>query len=387
METNRLGLSYIALVCPTMGRCRAEGNLVSDASRKSGIRLTKEERKELLAQLERQSSRTESPQRILERGEQALKGGRLDQARRLLKQLESKAPDLAGLIRFRSRLEAAANQAKQQANLQATEEMLTRYIQQRKKPLAELALATLTELAPTHPRRADYEIWVADLDQELELQRRIEEQVAAGRAALQAGRLDQAKRSLEALRKVDPDSALTEQLAEEISSAERGQAHSADIERAKQQLEELLANRQLDEAEKQMDQLHGMDIPKVTIDFLRKRLEDSRNSLRDEADADHLIDLFEQQLAVRAWPNAREIAQRFGQRFPESPRTAELFNQVNALEAEERRLRSLEEGLAACEKFIAEGNRHHAELALKLLASLNLDPVRRAQLEERVRQL
>ena len=357
------------------------------SSRKRGIRLTKEERKELLAQLERQSSRTEPPERILQRGEQALKDGRLDQARRVLKQLETKNPDLTGLSQFRQNLDAAARQAKRRANLRATEEMLTRYIQQRKKPLAELALATLREIAPDHPRQDEYQIWVADLDQELELQRRIEEQVAAGRAALQADNLAQAAKHLAALRKVDPDSSLTEQLAAEIASAEQGQAESADIDRAKQRLEELLAARQLDEAEKQMDLLRRMDLPKVTIDFLRQRLEESRSRLRDEAEAEQLVALFEQRLAARAWPDAREVAQRFGQRFPASPRTAELFDRVNALEAEERRLRSLQEGLAACEKFIAEGNRHSAELALKLLASLDLDPARRAQLEEQIRQI
>lgn len=360
---------------------------MSDSSVKSGIRLTKEERKELLAQLERQSSRTDSPARILQRGEQALKNGHLDQARRVLKQLEPAAGTLDGLDGFREALERADRRAKQQANLKATEEMLTRYIQQRKKPLAQLALATLTELAPNHPRRADYEVWVADLDQELELQRRIEEKLDAGRAALKEGDLAQANKHLAALRKVDPDSSWTEQLADEIRGTERGQAESADLERAKQRLEELLASRRLDEAEKQMDLLRRMDIPKVTIDFLRKRLDDTRNRLRDAAAAEKLVALFEEQLAVHAWPNAREVAQQFSQRFPTNPRGAELFNRVNALEAEERRLRSLEEGLAACEKFIDAGDRHNAELALKLLASLDLDPARKAELEERVRQL
>lgn len=359
-----------------------------DASPKSGgIRLTKEERKELLAQLERQSSRLESPERILGRGEQALRDGQLDQARRVLGQLEVNAPHLAGLELFRRSVAAAVREVKHQTNLRSTEEMLSRYIQQRKKPLAELALATLIEIAPRHPRRAEYESWVADLDQELVLQRRIEEQLVAGRAALRVDDLDQAEKHLAALRKVDPYSRMTEQFAAEIQGAAEGKALSADIERAKQRLDEFLAGDRLDEAEKQMEQLRRMDIPKVTIDFLRQRLEDGRRRVRDEIEAEELIMLFEQHLADRDWPNAREAAQRFGQRFAASARAAELFHQVNEREAAERREQSIEEGVATLERFLAEGDRHNADLALKLLTSLDLDQDQLAQLEARISSL
>ena len=317
-----------------------------DAKLRSGVRLTKEERKELLAQLERQSSRAESAERIMQRGEQALKDGQFDQARRVLLQLESKAPSLNGLDVFRANLETAQSERKRAANLKATEEMLTRYIQQRKKPLADLALATLVDLSPNHPRRSDYEVWVGDLDKEVALQQRIEEQFASGRAALQRGDLARAKKHLDALRKFDPDSQMTEALATEIADAEHGRAEIEDIERVKQRIERLLANEQLDDAESEMDRLRSMDIPKVTIDFLRKRIEDSRGRRRDQADAETLIGRFEQHLETFDWPSAREAAQNFSRRFPDSPRTAELFNRVNALEAKQRRQQSLEEGLA-----------------------------------------
>ena len=353
----------------------------------SGIRLTKEERKALLAQLERQSSRTVPPERVLQRGEQALKAGQLDQARRILKQLEASAPGLSGLDHFRRQTEAAEREVKRQSNLRTTEEMLTRYIQQRKKPLAELALDTLVELAPNHPRRSDYETWVADLDQELVLERKIQQQLDDGRAALRQDNLATAEKHLGALHKLDPDSAATEQLAADIAAAAQGQALSAGIERAKQKLEELLAAGRLDEAEQQMAQLGRMDVPKVTIDFLRKRLEDGRRQLRDRAEADELVSDFDRHLAAHDWPNAREVAQRFGQRFPASTRAAELFKRVNDLEAVERRQQSIDEGLAAVERFIGFGDRHNAELALKLLANLDLEPEQLARLQARVERL
>ncbi len=353
----------------------------------SGIRLTKEERKALLAQLERQSSRTVPPERVLQRGEQALRGGHLDQARRILKQLDASAPRLSGLDHFRQQIDAADREAKRQTNLHATEEMLIRYIQQRKKPLAELALETLAEIAPNHPRRAEYQTWVADLDQELVLEGKIKQQLDEGRAALRQDDLATAERRLETLHKLDPDSPATAQLAADIAAAAQGQALSAGIERAKQQLEELLAAGRLDEAEQQLEQLGRMDVPKVTIDFLRQRVEDGRRQLRERAAAEELVSVFDRHLAAHDWPNAREVAQRFGQRFPSSTRAAELFKRVNDLEAAERRHQSIREGLTTLERFIGFGDRHNAELALKLLSSLDLEPEQLAQLKARVEKL
>jgi hypothetical protein len=359
----------------------------TQAGQRTGIRLTKEERKALLAQLERRTSRTVPPERVLQRGEQALKDGHLDQARRILKQLEAASPGLAGLGHFRGELQAAERDVKRRSNLQATEEMLTRYIQQRKKPLAELALATLIEIAPHHPRRAEYQTWVADLDQELALEGKIQQQFDGGRAALRRGDLAAARKHLEALRKLDPDSPAAQQLAADLADVTQGRALSADIERVKARLEELLAAGRLDEAEREMSQLGAMDVPKVTVDFLRKRLEDHRRQIRDREEAGQLVSVFERHLAAHDWPNAREVAHRFGQRFPGSPQGAELFKRINDLEATQRRQQSLDEGLAVLEGFIAKGNRHDAELALKLLSRLDLEPERLAQLEARVRAL
>ncbi len=359
---------------------------MSDASLKSGggIRLTKEERKELLARLERQSSRAEPPERILQRGRQALKDGQLDRARRVLKQLETAAPSLAGLDLFSRDLEAASRREKRLSNLHATEEMLARYIQQRKKTLAELALETLLELAPDHPRRDDYTKWVADLDRELEVQKRIDGQLAAGREALAAGDFTRAEERLGALRRIEPDSSSAAQLAAELLAAAQSQAMSAEIEAGKQRLEELLSSGRLDEAEEQMERLSGMDLPKVTLDFLRQRLDERRRRLRDQAQADRLIAAFDRHLEARDWPSAREVAQQYGRRFPSGSRAAEMFNRVNELEASERRRQSVEEGLATLERFLAEGDRHNAELALRLLASLDVGEERLAQLRARL---
>ncbi len=365
---------------------------MADSETKTGgeqerVRLSKEQRKELLAQLERHSSRKQTPERLLQRGEQALESGQLDQAQRILKHLESRAPGVAGLASFGERLSEVAGREKRRVNIQTTEEMLTRYIQQRKKPLAELALETLLELVPNHPRRSDYEIWVADLDQEVALQKRIDEQHSGGRVALQTGDLAVAERHLEALRKLDPYAPATETFAEEVDAAQQGQEETADIERLKQEVEKLLEAGKLEEAERELARLGGMDVPKVTIDFLRKRLEATGRRRAEAATARAFETELRKRLAARDWQGARDIAQQYGKRFRGSPRSTELFHEVNRLEAGERRQQSVLEGVATFERFLAEGKRREAELALKLLHSLEVDPAQLAELKRRVEQL
>lgn len=358
-----------------------------DGPARKGLRLTKDERKELLAEIERQLSRAETPKRTLERADQALADGNLDQARRLRQHLESIAPSTPGLEGLKAKIQDAERREQRRSSLQQAEEMLQRYIRQRKKPLAEMALATLIEIAPEHPRRSDYQRWVADLDRELALQQRVENELGAGRAALRTGDLGLARRHLATLRKLDPTGPATDELTRELATEEEVEAESADIERLKQRADKLLANERIDEAEREVERLAVLDVPKLTIDFLRRRLAEARRQIRDRFDAERLLALFEDRIEARDWQGAREVAHRYGERFPDLPDAARLFSQVTGLEADERRQQSLQEGLRTLEGFLAAGQRREAELALELLERLNLDPDRLAQLRQKVRGL
>lgn len=356
-------------------------------SQKAGIRLGKEERKELLAEIERLGSRGESPERVLQRAAQALAAGQLERARRLVTHLDGIAPDLAGLEALRAELDQAAGRKRRQANLGQAEEMLRLYIQRRKKRLAELALETLLELAPDHPRRDEYAGWVAELDQELALQRQIEERVATAREALQAGDLATARKFLAALHKIDPDAEAIRELGVELAAVEHEESESADIERLRQRVEELVASERLAEAEREIERLAGLDVPKLTIDFLHKRLEEARAALRDRSDERTMRALYERHLAAGDWQAARDEAHRFGERFPERSDAAELFRRVTELENAERRRQSLEQGLEVLERLIAEGRRQEAEVALGLLDQLGLDHAELDRLKRRVADL
>ena len=271
--------------------------------------------------------------------------------------------------------------------LKKAEEILVRYIQERKKPLAELALETLVELAPDHPRRREYTQWVAELDQELALQNRIDSLLSEGRTALRRGDADTARSRLEALRKVDPDAAATVALAQEIESAQEDQAQSAGIGRLKETVDGYLERGALDAAEAAIGRLAQQSVPKLTVDFYRRRLSEARVQARDAAEAQAIEQDLEARLTAKDWQGAREVAHRFGERFPASSRAAEMFNRVGEIEANERRQLSIRQGVATVEQFLAQGDATQARLALKLLRSLDPDANQLAELEARVAAL
>jgi len=279
------------------------------------------------------------------------------------------------------------SQKKQQASLRKAEEIFLQYIQQQKKQLAELAFETLIELAPNHPKRQEFSVWLRDLDREVVHKRRLDEALEAGRGALHQGDLPEARRRLEELRKLDSWADVVEHFNAEIQAAEQDRVEIADIERLKAVFEEHLRGRRYRQAEESLEQLAGLDVPKVTLDFLRKRLAVSRADTADEAEAAALVATLQKHLAAKRWQAAREVAHGFGERFPRSQRAAQLFNEVNEMEAAERRQLSLREGIQTFEKFLAEGRQGEARLALKLLENLELDKERLAALESKVRGL
>lgn len=279
------------------------------------------------------------------------------------------------------------SQEKRQASLRKAEEIFLQYVQQQKKQLAELAFETLIELAPDHPKRQEFQVWLRDLDQEVVLQKRLDEALDAGRLALRQGNLAEAQRCLAGLRKLDSWADVVEQFSAEIQAAEQDRVETADIERLKAVFEEHLMARRYRQAEESLEQLTSLDVPKVTLDFLRKHLQVSRADTADEAEAAAIVVDLKKHLAAKRWQAAREVAHSFGERFPESPRAAQLFNEVNEMEAAERRQLSLREGIQTFEKFLAEGRQSEARLALKLLENLELDKDRLAALELKVRGL
>ena len=277
-----------------------------------------------------------------------------------------------------------ANTARER--VRTTEEMLTRAIGERRKTLAQMALETLRELAPNHPRLGEYGIWVQDLDQELVLQQRIDGVLDEGRAALRSGDLDGARRHLETLEKLAPHTVAAEDFGLALEAAAQGQAASADIDRLKQAIEDALVEERPETAREALARLEATDVPRVTVQTLSRRIDELGRRLRESAEADALVIRFERAVQAHDWHGARAIAHQFGERFPEDGRPPEMFNRVAELEATQRRQQSMHQGLAQLESFLAAGRKAEAELALRLLRK-DLDPAQVDELEARLRAL
>lgn len=267
------------------------------------------------------------------------------------------------------------------------ETMLTNAIQKRQKSLAQMALETLGEIAPEHPRMQEYEIWVRDLDQEVALQQRVDSIVGEARAALQKDDVEAAREQLRALRKLDPWNEATDRLAEEIDEAEHGAEVSAGIGRVKESIDEALENEDLQAARAGLETLNGTDVPKITVDTYRRRVDELARQLQDRSDARELEARYQDRVDAHDWQGAREVAREYGRRFPDDDHGTELFNRVAELEAGERREASVRQGIAQVEQFVAAGDKAMAETALRVVKNMGSDAGKVAELEAKIRNL
>jgi serine/threonine protein kinase len=354
---------------------------------RSSSELTREERLDLLAQIERAGRRTLEGTQVLNRAAAALDAGRLDEARELLRPLEAANPRAAGLEAFHARLRQADEQVEQQRRTGETEQVLAGYLQRRQLPLARLALETLLELAPAHPRRAELEGAIDRLAHEVEGRKRAEKALEAGREALAQGDLRAARRELEVLVKHEPQGERTEALRAELAAAERSERQSSELEGRRKRLEEALAARRVGEAEVELEQLAQLDVTRVTLDTYRARLDE----IRSAASAKERVVEFERRYKLlfeaEDWYGAREIAHELDSALPGHPRAAVMFAEVERREQAHRRQQAIEQGVQQVEAFIAQRQTANAELALKVLLQMDPDNKQRKRLEKLVKAM
>ena len=404
--------------------------------------LSREERLELLAQIDRAATVA----RLAERSEAALKAGKLDEARTLIGRLEAASPRHQGLADLKrtlaelgrtreraererqlaeleaaitaalaggqpdeaaARLDAAAPelretpafaalqrrvesvQSRQESaeQLRETEALLSRYIKERKQPLARLALAQLLEIAPNHPQRADYETWVEMIGQEAAQLEEAERLVESGREAILAGDLRSARRQLEALSRVDPGGEHQARLAQELEEAEARERRQEEAATLRAGLEEALAGNRLDEAERHFERLAGLGLPRVAAAAYRARLDEARQQQAAEGRVAALEQRYREAIAGKDWAAARQVAAEYGEALPGSPRPPAMFAEATRLEEIQHRQQGVEQGARQLEEFLAAGRLMEAELALKVL--LQLDPAhpRREVWERRIAAL
>jgi serine/threonine protein kinase len=359
--------------------------------RRSSSELSKAERLDLLAQIERASRRVQESSAEFPRVEAALAAGRLDEAEKLIGAIEVVTPRAQGLERLKERLAQAREQEARSREREAmlrraaeTEQVLTNYLQKKQLPLARLALETLLEMQPDHPKRADYEGWIGLLAEEGEKVKRAEAALTAGRAALERRDFKAARRELEAITRNDPTGQRAEAFSHELEAAEREVQQGEEIERRRRRFEELLAVHRVVEAKEELDALSKLDVPRITLDFYREQWAEARSAIQREEQAAVFERRYRQAVEDHNWLAAREVARELGEAQPGSARSAAMFSEAERLEAIAHRQQAVEQGVRQVDAFIEQGDAAKAELALKILIQMDPENRHRKRLEKQV---
>jgi serine/threonine protein kinase len=349
--------------------------------------LSRAEKIDLLAQIERASTRVRESSGELSKAEAALGAGRFDEAEFLIAQIEVASPRTSGLDRLKQRLAEAQEKVALRHRISETEQVLTNYLQRKQLPLARLALETLLELDPAHAKRTDYETWLGTLGEESEKGRRAEAALAAGREALARQDLKTARRELETLIQNDSSGKRAEALGRELEEADRDTRQGEEVDRRKHRFEELVAALRVVEAEEELAAIARLGVPRVTLDFLRESLAAARTAIRQEEQAAVFERRYRESVEARNWLAARDSAYELGKAVPQSPRPTAMLAEIDRLETDHRKEQSLEQGVRQVEAFVEQGDAAKAELALKILLQMDPENRHRKRLEKQVREI
>ncbi len=354
---------------------------------RSSSELTREERMELLAQIEKAAARAREGDQLIARAQEAIAAGNLEPAREMLRKLETANPQAPGLGTLRKRLSEAETQSQVGLNIRETEGVLEGYLGKRQLALGRFALESLLDLAPAHPRRSEFELRISTLAEEIERDQRIDEVLAQGRAALSEGDLRTAQSQVEIVRRLGGSADRTAPLAEAIAAAEREARDSIDFAVRKRRLETLLANRKIAEAERELDELARLDVPRVTIEAYRERIEAACATLGTEVRAADLTRRINEGLAAKDFLAARSAAFEL-ERLPEGAEQGALrLAEIDRAETALRRQESIEQGVRQVETFLAQNQTGSAELALKILLQMDPENRHRKRLEKQLKAI
>jgi len=351
---------------------------------RSSSELSKAERIDLLAQIEKASRRVQETSGELTRAEAVLNAGRLSEAEELITRIEIAAPRTQGLERLKDRLAQARERETQTLRAGETEQVLTSYLQRKQLPLARLALETLLEIRPDHPKRADYEGWIQLLADEAEKAKRAEAAFAAGREAIARKDFQAARRELETIARNDAGGKRTEAFNDELERAGREAQENVEIEQRRKRFEELIAAHRVVDAREELDALSKLDVPRITLDFYREQLAEARAGIQKEEQDAVFARRYRQAVEEHDWFAAREVAQELGRAQAGSPRATAMFAEIERLETIHRRQQALEQGVQQVETFIRQGDAAKAELALKILVQMDPENRHRKRLEKQV---
>ncbi len=417
----------------------------------SASELSREERIDLLAQIERAAKKVSESSRLADLAQQAFAARRYDDAAALVTQLESVSPRNPAVAQLKEQLaevgkafsalpakpgaasrgvapaptpaiapipvqstaapapppaqstapapapraapvrpvhtEPTTEQREHAAKVAEAERLLVKYLQENKQSLASFALETLVELDPHHPRRDLFARAVGIMGEERGKMEIAGAILAEGRDAVLHGDLVAARRKLDQLEKSDPTLQLSEALRTSIQSAEHQAASDAAVDRRRDNLESLLEAHRLEEAERELVRLSATGLAKVSVENYRLRIADIAALAERESKSQEFERLYKEKVQARDWYAARNVVLDFGRTVPDSPRPTLLFNEISRLEEVHRRQQGIEQGVLQLENFLRLKKRAEAELAFKIVLQMDPDYPRRAEFEARIQSL
>ncbi len=337
--------------------------------------LSSEERRELLAQIDRAAKRVRESTQVVERADLAIREGRLDEARTLVADLEEANATAHRLAPLKKRLAEAEEETTRGRRLGEIEQLLAGYIKKRQPQLAEMALESLVEIDPSHPRRGEFANWIEMLREEIDREKRLEEALAAGRAALAADDVKAARKRLDAVKKADPTGDTAAAFAAEIEASLDAKKKEGELAASRGRFEAALAKGQPEAAEAELAAMARLGATRISLDFLRAQLDEVRRRTESDRQAGDAERLFREKLAAGDFPGAREAALAIERAHPKSTRPGELFAEVARVEGEYRRHQAIVQGERQVAALIHQGRADQAQLALRVL--LRIDPKNR----------
>jgi serine/threonine protein kinase len=350
----------------------------------TSLELSKVERDALLARIDKAASRVQAGGQLLAQAEAALKEARFEDARQQIQKLEQLSPVPRGVNEIKRRLAEAEDIARRRQQVVQAEQMLEKYLLDRSQTLASLALETLLDLYPNHPKRQTYQSWIANLADDAERQKRAERAFQDGQAAVARGDAAAARKCLEEVEKHDPTGKLAGSLLAEINDADRSRQAGQQVASVRRQVEEAIRRGDVDAASQGVDQLAALEVTKVTLDTLRGQIVEARERKeRDDATAG-FEKAYREAIGRHDWHAARDAAHKLDDAVPDTSRPRQMLSEVARLQEVEQRQQALAEGLRAFDGYLRAGQVAQAEMALKVLRQFGAEDDRVHDAERRL---
>jgi serine/threonine protein kinase len=378
------GVAEVGAASPPPSGSRSPA-LPAPARQRSSSELSAEEKKELLAQIDRAGRRAQESTQILSKAEVALAAGRIDEAREVLRQVEMVNPRAQGLEQLKWRVKQAEDLFLERQRGAETEQVLVGYLEKRQLALSRLALDTLLELQPNHPKGAEYGAAIERLAREIEQEKRAEKALTAGREALAAGDFRAARRELEVVVKNDVSGQRASTFRAEVETADRGQRQGAELDEHRRRLEEYLAQRRVADAEHEYEQISSLEVTRVSLDNYRARLDEVRSQTEQKGRIAEFERRYRILLDHQDWYGMREVVREFEATIPGHPRAAAMRSEVDRLESAHQRQAAVEQGVKQIEAFLEQRDGGKAELALKVLLQMDPENRHRRRLEKAIK--